>query len=114
MERTIPYAHWQLARIERQWRTLSKGAKTLLVTADLPEKFWGHALLTMVYIRNPTWSTGANGIPWQLITNKPPDLSNLRTFGCPTYAHIDQSRKNKFDDKSFKDIFIGHAFDSLA
>ena len=47
-----------------------------------------------------------------MITNKPHDLSNLRTFGCPAYAHIDQSRRNKFDDNSFKDIFIGYAFDS--
>jgi len=84
----------------------------MLVTADLPDKFWGHAFLTMVYIRNRTWSAGANGIPWQIITIKPPDLSNLKTFGCPSYAHIDQSRRNKFDDKSFKGIFIGYAFDS--
>ena len=49
-----------------------------------------------------------------MITNKPYDLYNLRTFGCLVYAHIDQSRRNKFDDKSFTDIFIGYAFDSLA
>ena len=23
VERTVPYAHWQLGRIERQWRTLT-------------------------------------------------------------------------------------------
>ena len=114
VERTVPYAHWQLARIERQWRTLGEGAKTLLVATDLPDKLWGYAFMTMVYIRNRTWSAGANGIPWQLITNKLPDLSNLRTFGCLAYAHIDQSRRNKFDDKSFKGIFIGYAFDSPA
>jgi len=55
VERTVPYAHWQLARIERQWRPLSEGAKTLLVTADLPDKFYGLAFLTMVYIRKRTW-----------------------------------------------------------
>jgi len=38
-ERTIPYAHWQLGRIESQWRILSEGAKTLLVTADLLDTF---------------------------------------------------------------------------
>ncbi len=56
VERTLPYAHWQLARIERQWRTLDEGAKTLLVAADLLDKFLGHAFVTMVYIRNRTWS----------------------------------------------------------
>jgi hypothetical protein len=34
------------------------------------------------------------------------------TFGCPAYAHIGQSRRSKFDDKSLKGIFIGYAFDS--
>jgi hypothetical protein len=114
VERTVPYSHWRLAWIERQWRTLSEGTKTLLVSGDLPEKFWGHAFMTMVYIRNRTWSAEANGIPLFMITNKMPDLSNLRTFGCPAYAHIDQSRKNKFEDKAFKGIFNGYALDSLA
>jgi hypothetical protein len=31
-----------------------------------------------------------------------------------SYAHIDQSRRNKFEDKALKDIFIGYAFDSSA
>ena len=52
MEKTIPYAHWQLASIEKQMTTLSKGAKTLLAMANLPDKLWGHAFLTMVYIRS--------------------------------------------------------------
>jgi hypothetical protein len=63
VERTVPYTHWQLARIERQWRTLAEGAKTLLGAADLPDKFWGHAFMAMVYIRNRTWSAGAKWNP---------------------------------------------------
>jgi hypothetical protein len=47
-----------------------------------------------------------------MITNKMPDLSNFKTFGCLAYAHIDQSRRKKIEDKAFKGIFIGYAFDS--
>jgi len=50
VERTVPSSHWQLGRIERQWRTLAEGAKTLLMHAGLPHRFWGHAFLTMLYI----------------------------------------------------------------
>jgi len=57
VERIVPYAHWQLGRIERQWQTLADGAKTLLLMANLPNLFWGHAFLTMVYIRNRCWSS---------------------------------------------------------
>jgi hypothetical protein len=45
MERTIPYSHRQLGRIERQWRTLADGAKTLLLVAKLPDMFWGKSFL---------------------------------------------------------------------
>ena len=70
--------------------------------------------MTMVYIQNRSWSARANGIPLFMITSKMPDFSNLRTFGCPTYAHINKSRRNKFRDKAFKGVFIGYAFDSPA
>ncbi len=111
VERTVPYSHWQLGRIERQWRTLFDGAKTLLLVAKLPDMFWGHAFLTMVYIRNRCWSSGSNGIPLELVTGKVPIVSNLRVFGCPTYVHIDVFLKKKFGDKAWKGVFVGYAFD---
>ncbi len=52
VERTVPYAHWQLGRIERHWRTLTDGAKALLLYARLPDMSWGQVFLTMIYIRN--------------------------------------------------------------
>jgi hypothetical protein len=112
VERTVPYSHWQLGRIERQWRTIADGAKTLLLVASLPNRFWGNAFLTMVYIRNRCWSSGANGIPFHLTTGKLPDLSNLRVFGCEAFVHIDVSRRRKMGDKAWKGIFVGYAFDS--
>jgi hypothetical protein len=112
VERTVPYSNWQLGRIERQWRTLAEGAKTLLLHVGLPDRFWGHAFLAMVYIRNRCWSSGSNGIPIQLVTGKAPDLSNLRVFGCPAFVHIDVSRRKKLQDKAWKGTFVGYAFDS--
>ena len=37
VERIVHYSHWQLGKIERQWRNLADGAKTLLLVAQLPE-----------------------------------------------------------------------------
>ena len=68
--------------------------------------------MTMVYIRNHAWSSGAKEIPWLVITNKIPDFSSLRTFVCLAYAHIDQPRRNKLEDKPFKGIIVGYAFNS--
>jgi hypothetical protein len=114
IERTFPYSRWQLARIEQQRRILSEGTKTLLVKADLPDNFWGHAFMTMVYIRNMTWAAGAKVITWFAITRTMSNLSNLCVFGCPSHVYIDQSLRSKPGDKAFKGIFVGYAFDSLA
>jgi len=114
VERTVPCAHWQLGRIERLWRTLTDGAKALLLYASLPERFWGQAFLTMIYIRNRCWSSGSNGIPLELVTGKRPNLSYLRVFGCPAFVHIDESSKRKLGDKAWKGVFVGYAFDSPA
>jgi hypothetical protein len=47
-----------------------------------------------------------------MITNKTLNLSYLKTFECPTYAHIDNTRRNKFEYNSFTNIFDGYAFES--
>ena len=39
VQRTFPYALWQLARVERQRRTLADGAKALLLSSGLPDRF---------------------------------------------------------------------------
>ena len=101
-----------LARIERQWRTLSDGAKALLLHAHLPDHFLRFAFISMIYVRNRSWSKGAGTIPFTALTGRDPDLSNLRVLGCPAYVHIDSSQRLKFSPKACQVIFLGHAFDS--
>ena len=52
VQRTAPYAHHQLGRMERQWRTLSEAVKAMLLEAGLDKRFWGHAFLAAVHVRN--------------------------------------------------------------
>jgi hypothetical protein len=95
-----------MGRIERQWRTLVEGAKTLLLHDELLDKLWEYAFLAMVYIRNRCCSSGSNGVPVELVTGKAPDLINLRVFGCLALVHIDASRRRKLKDKAWKLIFV--------
>ena len=64
IQRTAPYLHHQLARIERHWRTISDAVTALLADADLAKGFWGYAFLTVAYVRNRVWHSGANCIPF--------------------------------------------------
>ncbi|KAH9782991.1 hypothetical protein KPL71_009148 [Citrus sinensis] len=41
----------------------------------------------------------------EIWSGKPPNLSNLRVFGCPTYAHISQG---KLEPRVVKGYFIGY------
>ncbi len=96
------------------WRTLADGAKSLLLAARLHDRFWGHAFLAMINVRNRSRASCANVIPYTVLHGHNPDLSNLRTFGCPAYGHVDSSQLAKFPTKAWQDILAGYAFDSPA
>ena len=114
VQRTAPHRHHQLARIERHWRTISDSITALLDDAGLAKSFWGYAFLTVAYVRNRVWHSGAGCIPFQKVTGNKPDLSLLRVFGCPAFVHIESSRRKKLEPKSWQGIFVGYAFDSPA
>ena len=77
------------------WRTISEAVTALLDDAGLARCFWGLAILTVAYVRNRVWHSGAGCIPIQKVTGTKPDLSHLRVFGCPAYVHIESSRRKK-------------------
>ena len=114
VQRSAPYRHHQLGRMERQWRTLSDTTIALMDDSQLDKRFWGHAFLTAVYTRNRVWSQGSKCIPYEAVFGKLPDLSNLRVFGCQVFSHIDKSRQHKLSPKATKGVFDGYASDCPA
>ena len=114
VERTAPYRHHQLARIERHWRTMGEAVTALLQDSGLPLCFRGFAFITAAFVKNRVWDSGAQGIPFQLVTSTVPDLSFLRIFGCPAFVHIEKGSRRKLQPKAWKGIFVGYAPDSPA
>lgn len=43
-----------------------------------------------------------------MITEKKPDLSNIRIFGCRIYTYNDSPSRSKLDDKALPGIFMGY------
>jgi transposase InsO family protein len=72
-EVTAPYAHWQHGRIERQWGTLVPMAQSMGRHAGLPKSYWALAMAAAVHIRNRVCSSGAGGVPYQFVTDRPFD-----------------------------------------
>ena len=84
----------------------------MLHTAQLHVSYWEFAVLTASFVHNRTYHRGVDGVPITLVSGIIPDLSSLRTFGCPAYVHVPAGQRRKLADTAFKGIFVGYPTDS--
>jgi len=104
-ELTVPKTPQQNGVAKRLNRTLVTSARTMLIQAKLPQKFWVEALNTTVYLHNrsPTRAVdSATPSDHEAWTGVKPDVKHLRSFGCTAYAHIPKDERKKFDSNSRK------------
>lgn len=99
---------------ERKNRHLLEVAKSLVFTMNVPNTFWGEAILTATYLikRMPTKALNFK-TPRETVLKVFSHnclLSNLhfKVFGCTVFAHIPQN--HKLDPKAEKSIFLGYSF----
>jgi hypothetical protein len=80
----------------------------MLSNAGLWDKhgLWAEAASAACYLINRSPNSAIDfKIPEEVWTGKPVDYSNLRIFGCPTYAHVNNG---KLVPRAQKCIFIGY------
>ena len=75
---TIPGTLQQNGVAERRNRTLLDMGRSMMAQANLLISFWGDALMAAAYILNRVPSKSISSTPYELWSNKKPDLSNLR------------------------------------
>ncbi|CAK9816176.1 Copia protein [Anthophora plagiata] len=94
---------------ERMVRTITEKARTMISGASLSKMFWGEAVLTATYLINltPTKALKQCKTPFEMWHDKKPKVRYLRIFGSTVYIH-DKTRKDKFDEKSWKGILVGY------
>jgi hypothetical protein len=112
---TTRYTPQQNGVAERKNRTIQEMARSMLKAKGLSNEFWGEAVATAIYLLNrcPTKSV-CNMIPQEAWSKKNPSVEHLRVFGCVAFAHIPKERRQKWDDKGEKCIFIGYSEQSKA
>ncbi|XP_045447465.1 uncharacterized protein LOC123655756 [Melitaea cinxia] len=107
-QKTNPYTPEQNGLSERTNRTIVEKARCLLFDAGLDKKFWAEATNTAVYLKNRSVASGLdNKTPYELWTNKKPDLSHVRMFGSEVMVHVPKEKRLKWDTKSKKHILVG-------
>ena len=66
-------------------------------------------VMTVVYVQNRL-SHSALGFktPEEMFTEKKPEVSHLKIFGCPVFVHILKEKRNKLESSGKKGIFVGY------
>ena len=91
---------------ERRNRTLLDMVRSMMGQVELPNSFWGFALLSATFLLNRSPTKAANKSPYEIWKGSVPNMSFLKIWGCDAYVKV------KVDDKlaprSEKCIFVGY------
>ena len=74
---------------ERMNRTLVETARSMLVNANLPHRFWAKALSTATFLQNRSPTKAVCGMTLhEAWTGEKRRVDGLRLFGCQAFVHI--------------------------
>ncbi|GJR94584.1 retrovirus-related pol polyprotein from transposon TNT 1-94 [Tanacetum coccineum] len=109
-ETSVARSPQQNGVVERRNRTLIEAARTMLIYAKAPLFLWAEAVATACYTQNRSMIRRRHGkTPYELLHDKPPDLSYLHVFGALCYPTNDSKNLGKLQPKADIGIFIGYA-----
>ena len=79
-EPSAPYTQHQNGVRERKIRSIVEKARTMLLEAQLPPRFWAEAVNMAVYLLNCSSTKALNTTPFESWHGRQPALSHLRPF----------------------------------
>ncbi|GJS69788.1 retrovirus-related pol polyprotein from transposon TNT 1-94 [Tanacetum coccineum] len=92
-ETSVACSPQQNGVVERRNRTLIEAARTMLIYAKAPLFLWAKAVAIACYTQNRSMIRRRHGkTPYELLHDKPPDLSYLHVFGALCYPTNDRGR----------------------
>ncbi|GKD59229.1 retrovirus-related pol polyprotein from transposon TNT 1-94, partial [Tanacetum coccineum] len=109
-ETSVARSPQQNGIVEIRNRTLIEAARTMLIYAKAPLFLWAEAVATACYTQNCSIiRLRHDKTPYELLHDKPPDLSFFHVFGALCYLKNDSENLGKFQPKADIGIFIGYA-----
>ncbi|KAG8492061.1 hypothetical protein CXB51_015688 [Gossypium anomalum] len=80
--------------------------RCMLSNANLPKSFWAEAASTACFLINRSPSVAIEKkTPQEVLSGNPANYSDLKIFGCPAYAHVNNG---KLEPRSIKCVFLGY------
>ncbi|GJT56290.1 retrovirus-related pol polyprotein from transposon TNT 1-94 [Tanacetum coccineum] len=99
-----------MVSFERRNRTLIEAARTMLIYAKAPLFLWAEAVATACYTQNRSViRLRHDKTPYELLHDKPPDLSFFHVFGALCYSTNNSENLGKLQPKADIGIFIDYA-----
>ena len=109
IQRSCPHTSQQNGRVERKHRHILDSVRAQLLSAACPEKFWGEAALTSVYIINRLPSKVTKNVsPFERLYGTFPSYSNLKNFGCACFVLLHPHEHTKLEPRARLCCFLGY------
>ncbi|GKF62169.1 retrovirus-related pol polyprotein from transposon TNT 1-94, partial [Tanacetum coccineum] len=109
-ETSVSRSPYQNGVVKRRNRTLIEAARTMLIYTKAPLFLWAEAVATAYYTQNRSMIRCHHGkTPYELLHDKPPNLSYLHVFGALCYLTNNSKNLGKLQPKADIGIFIGYA-----
>ncbi|GJX46346.1 retrovirus-related pol polyprotein from transposon TNT 1-94 [Tanacetum coccineum] len=100
-ETSVARSPQQNGVIERRNRTLIEAARTMFIYAKASLFLWAEAVVTACYTQNCSIVRLRHGkTPYELLHDKPPDLSFFHVFGALCYSTNDSGNLGKLKPKA--------------
>jgi hypothetical protein len=96
----------QNGKSERVNRTLMEGARTLLISSGLPNKYWAEAVHNVNETFNMLPKDSNSPSPYEVFHGKAPNF-DFHEFGCQIYVKIPDEKRRKLDEKAEEMQYLG-------
>ena len=107
---SMSYEHSQNGLAKAFFKKLQLVTRPLLLHAELPDSFWGHALLHAAALLRLRPTLLNHLTSFELLAGMPPNSSHLRVFGCQVWISVAEPNRKTIGTHRFEAIYLG--FDS--
>jgi len=108
-EFSCPYTSQQNGRAERKHRHILDSVRAMLISASCPERAWGEAALTAVYIINRLPSSVLGNVsPFERLYLTTPDYKSIKVFCCVCFVLLQPHEYTKLEPRARLCCFLGY------